>query len=266
MTAAPELTEREFCALLKRAYNGEIDNVLAAVDQDGSLATRADKNSSERTLLHCSAVGGDGERAGYLRLARGLLARGASVMPRDWLGQDPTFLASQYGEVALVTLLLDHGGDPCTRASTGYTALGVAAARGRLAVCLLLLSRGADLKALMFGVNALERYGEYLSLSPEVLAEHRAILEATWRAGPHPTQVKRRKDENWIRRWPAMQVAVFNGYQPLAYRRTQLAIAALPPSASIPPDDIRTPEQRRAVIMGKVLANPLLWQIVVSYI
>ena len=118
------------------------------------------------------------------------------------------------------------------------------------------------------GRTVLGLYGRIVRhpLSPEVLAEHRAALTAAWRAGPHPTQVKRRQDEAWARRWPLMQVVVFHGYQPLAYRRDQLAATALPPSASIPPDDIRTPEQRRLWLLGQVLANPLLWQIVVSYI
>jgi len=145
----------------------------------------------------------------------------------------------------------------------------MAAYRGHLAVCLLLLARGADLAAVWLdGHTELEWEGLHANppLSSAVPVEHRAALTAAWRAGPHPTQVKRRQDEAWARRWPLMQVVVFHGYQPLAYRRDQLAAAALPPSASIPPDDIRTPEQRRLWLLGKVLANPLLWQIVVSYI
>ena len=204
-----------------------------------------------------------------MELARGLLARGASVVARDKVGQDATYFASLGGNVALVMLLLDHGGDACTGVDDNdWTALGAAALYDRLAVCLLLLSRGADLMAVMQGQTALEVYGEIARprLSPEDLAERRAALEAAWRAGPHPTQVKRRQDEAWARRWPVMQVVVFHGYQPLAYRRDELAAAALPPSASIPPDDIRTPEQRRLWLLGKVLANPLLWQTVVSYI
>ena len=124
------------------------------------------------------------------------------------------------------------------------------------------------MRKVRYGLTALGLYGEDVRppLSPEVLAEGRAALTAAWRAGPHPTQVKRRQDEAWARRWPVMQVVVFHGYQPLAYRRDELAAAALPPSASLPPDDIRTPEQRRLWLLGKVLSNPLLWQIMVSYI
>ena len=205
-----------------------------------------------------------------MELARGLLARGAEVGARDGLGCDATWYASSIDNVVLVTLLLDHGGDACTRLDNkGYTALAIAAVQDLLAICLFLLSRGADLTVVMWDrQTALDLYGQEaeLALSPEDLAERRAALEAAWRAGPHPTQVKRRQDETWARRWPVMQVVVFHGYQPLAYRRDELAAAALPPSASIPPDDIRTPEQRRLWLLGKVLANPLLWQIVVSYI
>jgi ankyrin repeat protein len=131
-----------------------------------------------------------------VELARGLLARGASVGARgasvgarERDGCDATYWASYSGNVALVTLLLDHGGDPCTKDKYGWTALMAAAFNGHLAVCLLLLARGADLTAVMHGkCTTLEWYGDHVNppLSPEVLAEHRAALMVAWRAGPHP--------------------------------------------------------------------------------
>ena len=89
--------------------------------------------------------------------------------------------------MALVTLLLDHGGDACTRNKYGFTALWQAACYGRLEVCLLLLSRGADLMVVMYDIlTALEDYGTsaYPQLSPEVMAQHRDALLAAWHAGP----------------------------------------------------------------------------------
>ena len=44
-----------------------------------------------------------------------------------------------------------------------------------------------------------------------------AALEATWAEGPHPSQVQRRKDERWARRWPFVFVLV-RGSCHLAHR------------------------------------------------
>ena len=214
-----------------------------------------------------------------MELARGLLARGASVGARDGYGHNATYYASRIGNVALVTLLLDHGGDASTRDEDRRTALMMAAYRGHLAVCLLLLSRGANLTAVMYRLTAFESrsftalglYGEGARphLSPAVKAERRAALTAAWRAGPHPTQVKRRQDEAWARRWPLMQVVVFHGHQPLAYRRDQLAAAALPPSAPLN----RTRSQVRARTAkpaararDAVLSNEALLRLVAGFL
>ena len=47
-------------------------------------------------------------------------------------------------------------------------------------------------------------YGSYADprLSEETEEEHKAALLDCFRKGPHPSQVQRRKDENWARRWP----------------------------------------------------------------
>jgi ankyrin repeat protein len=104
-TPHTEMSDDDFEALMEQAYQGHTQAVLAAVDQDGRLATRADNYRS--TLLHVAWEGG-----GHVELARGLLARGASVGTGDSHGRDATWWASQVGNVALVTLMLDHGGNP----------------------------------------------------------------------------------------------------------------------------------------------------------
>jgi len=204
----PEMSENDFKALLHQAYEGETQAVLEAVKQDRRLATRADR--LRRTLLHEACIG----RGGHVELARGLLARGASVGARDWGGCDAIYHASYRGNVAMVTLLLDRGGDPCTRDINGSTALMMAAWRGHLAVCLLLLSRGADLTVVWEGNTALTMYGENArpSLSPEVLAEGRAALLTAWHAGPHPSQ-------RWARRWPMMSFVTGCRFRPLVGRQ-----------------------------------------------
>ena len=245
--AAPTLTDGEFALLLRQAYQGHTQAVLAAVDKDGRLATRASADWYRRTLLHWACIGG----GGHVELARGLLARGASVGARDGLGRDATYHASCSGNVALVTLLLDHGGNPCTRADNDdMTALGIAASKGHLAVCLLLLSKGADLTAVMDGRTALGLYGEhaYPPLSPEVLAEHRAALEAAWRAGPHPSAP-------WARRLPVMLFVTGCRFRPLAGRQ-----------GWVPPEGLSLEQRERARRRSLVFSSDVLLRLIVSFL
>ena len=84
-----------------------------------------------------------------------------------------------------------------------------------LPVCILLLSKAADLYALVpeDGSNALQEFGEcvYPPLTLAVLEERRALLQHAYEEGPHPNAC-------WARRWPFMQVMVFNDFQPLLAR------------------------------------------------
>ena len=73
--------------------------------------------------------------------------------------------------------------------------------------------------------TALDLYGYDLKLFPkparhalsdEVKEERREILRAAFANGSHPSQVQRRKDERWARRWPFMSVMVGCGFHPLA--------------------------------------------------
>ena len=215
----------DFKVILQRAERGETVAVLAAVDQDGRLATRASTHWHTNTLLQAACA------RGHIELARGLLARGASVGARDGIGRDATWYALADGNVDLVTLLLDHGGDACTEDGGGQTAFWEAGRRGHLAVCLLLLSRGADFISVWRGSTALERCGYegtalrlyagniHPPLSPEVLAEHHSALLAAWHAGPHPSQVLRRANECWARRWPMMNFMTGCRFRPLAGRQ-----------------------------------------------
>ena len=193
-----------------------------------------------------------------------LLKRGADWRARDEYGEDSLWLASWKGHVAVATVLLGRGCDPNTR-SDYYTALGVAAAFDQLPVCILLLSKGADLYALMprDGRTALQRYGEFVypRLSPAVLEERLALLQHAYDEGPHP-------NARWARRWPFMQVMVFNDFQPLAARRAVLLALnpPLPPNVAIPAIPIGTQEQYRAYLHGLVFSHPGFWKLIASYI
>jgi len=189
-----------------------------------------------------------------VELARGLLARGASVGARDWNGCDSTWYASENGNLALVTLLLDHGGDPCTRNEYDWPALWAAARYGHLAVCLLLLSRGADLMAVMDGHTertALQWYDLYagLDLSPAVLASSRARLEAAWRAGPHSSQ-------RWARRWPAMLFVTGCRFRPLAGKQGWVP----------PPEGLSLEQRQRARRRSLVFSSDVLLRLIVNFL
>ena len=193
-----------------------------------------------------------------------LLKRGADLKARNVHGVDALMLASWKGHVAVATILLGRGCDPNTTANS-WTALGVAAALDNLPVCILLLSKGADLYALMpdDGCTALQMYGQLANpkLSPAVLEERRALLKHAYDEGPHP-------NARWARRWPFMQVMIFNDFQPLAARRAVLLALnpPLPPNVPIPAIPIGTKEQYRAYLQGLVFSHPGFWKIIASYI
>jgi len=258
------LGEAGFEALCGQAGRGETAAVLAAVDQGqgAGLATRATEQNG-RTLLHYSC------RGGHQELSEGLLARGADLLALTSMGVDACYLACYSGNVALVTMLLSRGANPNTRDTEGWTSVSTAAAFDRLPVVLLLISKAADLMApLNDGRTALDLWGEYArpSLSPSVLAERRATALAAWLEGPHASQVQRRADERWARRWVFVRVAVGHGLQPLAYRRAQLAAAALPHWARIPPLPSGTRAQVLALLRDKVLTDLGLFKRIVGFL
>jgi hypothetical protein len=257
--AGPGLDEEEFQALLMQARAGETAAVLAAVDQDKRLATRATVN--DMTLLHCSCLG-----EGHMELAGALLERGADVHAKSSSGRDACYWACYKGNLALVALLLDKGASPHTRVPNYHSCISLAAAYDHLPVVLLLISKGADLLEPTFNNRtALEWWGEHKHnprLSRAELASRRAEALAAFRAGPHPREVQRRADERWARRWPFMQVAVGHGFRPLAHQQALLAAAALPPSAVIP--SLTAP--RPALLRDKVLTDEPLFKRIMSYV
>ena len=209
--AGPGLGEEAFKALLQQARRGETAAVLAAVDQDKRLLIRT--GGYGYTLLHRAS------KRGHVELVGGLLDRGAGLSAKSETGCDALFYACRNDCLSVAALLLDRGADPNT-SDGSFTALGTAALNGNHDVCLLLLSRSADLMAPMpgGGRSALDMYGEGTDLrfSPAELAARRAALVAAWEEGPHPSQVQRRKDVRWDRRLPLMCVAVGCGFLPLA--------------------------------------------------
>ena len=127
-------------------------------------------------------------------------------------------------------------------------------------VCLLLIARGADLLAVdMLNQSALTHYGDYAhndkGLDPLTKRWRVTELIAYFRAGPHPSQVQRRKDEAWAKRWPFMSAMYGCGFLLLVHKAAALKAQALPTDAKIPDELTATPGQRHSLQLLKVFGN-----------
>ena len=210
-----ELSDAQFNRLLIDARYGTIFMVLPAIDKDPDLVYRIG-GASMRMLIHEACIGG------RLELVEALIARGSPVDPYDGGMYSCVYYAATYNHLAVVSLLLDNGADPCSR-GLNYTALGRAAEKGYLDICILLLTRGANLTALMRdgqsnSLTALELYGKEPNISEEQKQEGRLAMTKAWEHGPHPIQ----RTIRWKRRWPFMSVMAGCLFHPLAYRREEM--------------------------------------------
>ena len=167
---------------------------------------------------------------GHRAVAALLVDRGANVNARDICENTPAIYASIGGHLDTLQLLVSRGADIHHRNQGGFSSLLCAALRDHLPVCEYLLSLGADLMAASNdNMTALAHYGFRAnpSLSPETKALRVAALETWWAAGPHPSQVQRRRDERWARRGPLITVLAEHAYRPLQLRAQAVAAAAV---------------------------------------
>ena len=261
------MSEDAFKELSTRAFWGDCVACFSAVDKDPSLLHRGSINYGYRLLDWATG-------SNQFELVKGLVERGCDVTVKDKSGGDALqhLVSQRITNIEIVAYLLDHGADPCAR-SKRWTTLGTAAWVGNLEVCLLLLTRGADLFAKMNGNgwldgqahSALEVFdGATNSRSLAELEAAREVMRAAFAEGPHITQVRRR---NMIRRLPLLRFAAENDFQPLAARRAQLLELhpALPPDVPIPGDPIDTPLQRLALLHMRVFGDRDLFRLIVSF-
>ena len=105
-------------------------------------------------------------------------------------------------------------------------------------------------------------------LSEETKEEHKAALLDCFRKGLHPSQVQRRKDENWARRLPLMLVMTGCDFKPLVARQLALLLLnpPLPPDVKIPPIEIATVAQKRAFLNMAVLGHEGLLKLIASFL
>ena len=116
----------------------------------------------------------------------------------------------------------------------------------------------------------MQLYGDHTNprLSEETKEEHRAALLDCFRKGPHPSQVQRRKDENWARRLPFLLVMSGCDFRPLLARQLALLLLnpALSPDVKIPPIEIATVAQKRAFLNMAVFGQEGLVRLIASFL
>jgi len=164
--------------------------------------------------------------ANYIECASFLLERGADIHARDNEGRDALLHAALFGYIELSLMLIERQADARVRNNNNETALSHFGAYG--------------------GLSAVKRqYGQEQFI-------------AAWLAGSHPSQVQRRKDENWNRRRAAMLFLVSSGFQPTEAQRLeqQLAQLAVDTSAPLDPIDRSTPAANLAYLHHQVFGSP----------
>ena len=206
-----------FKKLLRLAYYGIVRLLIPSIDQEPSLVHRV-SDDLQRMLIHEACIGG------RLELVEALIARGSPVDPYERGMYSCVYYAASYNHLAVVSLLVDNGADPCGR-GLNYTALGRAAENGYLEMCILLLTRGANLTALMRdgqpeSFTALERYGSETNMSEEQKEEGRMAMIKAWKYGPHPIQ----RSIRWNRRWPFMSVMAGCRFRPITCRLEEIRL------------------------------------------
>jgi hypothetical protein len=109
--------------------------------------------------------------------------------------------------------------------------------------------------------TALTDYGQsiYSRPSPETKAIRCATLKEWWEKGPHPSQIKRRRDERWARRGYFITVLAENGYRPLKARALEIALAM----ASLDPNE---PVILPRTSLGDVFRNDDLVRYIVEFL
>jgi len=207
--------------------------------------------------IMCAVLGGNDE------LVLELVNRRADRL------SEALWLACREGLVGIVKLLLDRGCDPNTRNSYS-TALGISVQYAHVEVSLLLISRGADLMALVhrsrtaldyISSSSAALYYEQRLTTVEVEQRRDQLLRA-FEVGLHQRNVR------WARRWPFMQIMTCHGFQPLVARRLLLLKLnpPLPADAALTAVSIKSVAERIAFLNDMVFGHPGFWRLIASYL
>jgi hypothetical protein len=250
--------EQEALALLDLHGNGLLEQPWEGPDNLVVLNPNPKKIHKvvypQDRALHAAALGGN---AG---LVKEFLKRGADIHARGGNQCDPLMCAAYLGQLEVAKVLLNHGADLCAQDVYYWTALHYAAISNFPKMCEFLISRGADLMEMnMDEQTPNDLYGKSNWFLKKAFIEScQTRLLRAFQCGPHPSQILRRKNEAWVRRWPFVQVLVFHGFQPLQSRRE----SALPPDAVVPRDQ----GDYKMLLRHYVLKHPDLWRLIVAFL
>jgi ankyrin repeat protein len=158
------LTEEQFAELLLKARDGKTEKIIAAITRYPDLLNRTDWCNI--TLLYNACM------FNHLELVEKILDLNAKFI-RVKGGWDAIMIASQFGFYNIVKLLLDRGADP-NSGNGHFTVLGQAAIYNHIEICILLITRGANLMTKLWGDDtALTAYAKYLNVSEQKKEEYR---------------------------------------------------------------------------------------------
>ena len=252
-------SDEQFNQLLKRLMNNDVESVLASVRADKSLLIRRDED--DNTILHYSVETTD--------LCRELLDLGADVNAVNKKNQSVLYIAIGGCRVGSFKLFMDRGANPNILTLNNWSPLHLASIEGYIQICIFLLIKGADLMQLGANnnSNALEVYGLYagmngIKLDEDDIQNHKECMQKVFAEGPHPSQVQRRRDERWNRRWALMNILSGCQIMPLLCRQEK----PVSTFAKIPDEILDTKEKKWMNLLKKVLGNKNLARIVVSFL
>lgn len=272
--------------LLRHCVKGERAPALAILEQRPQLLNepwpdagfevvqwdQAAVQKGDTPLLAASLGLGEAAGENKLTLIKDLIAFGANVNAVNSHGFSALTCASCTGQIPIVTLLLESGALVNFKGSKASSALHWAARKNHPEVCLALLRRGADLEFRHGGgLTPLHEYGmdRWWEITNEALAATKTMLVDAFRAGPHTSQVQRRGNERWARRWAFVSVIVGSGFRPLSAKLRATEAAARSEhstSAPLPPILLDTHEKIAAYRKSLVLSNDGLLRLIVSFV
>jgi ankyrin repeat protein len=130
--------------LFEAAFYGRVTRVVALLEE-GVVDIEAMSDAGAATALFAAA------QHGHTTVVKLLLEHGAQVdHPEGYDFRTPLFAAAEHSRLAIMGLLLDAGADATVASSSGHTPLFVAASRGNVRACeVLIRSGGADVNTPM---------------------------------------------------------------------------------------------------------------------
>ena len=203
---------------------------------------------------------------GNLALVRGLLAREANAQAQTRYGWHALMNAADGNHCDIMRVLLDQGGVgvDLPAASTGWTSLHIAADFNCREACLLLVSRGANIRSLNNqGSTPIQVYGGRARprMATADIEEAREAVLAAFAAGPHP-------DARWARRRDFIMTLVGSGLRSTAAAKAAEAAkqAALDKSAPLPPISRATPALNRDYLVRHLFSQEAFVRLVVAFL